>query len=238
MAHFQKGPVGGQIVWGTKGFLASTKGAVYTSHTLAAASIPETPLGDLIVNASTGAARTVAFADSGDLVTVTAHGLVVGDAVSFGPITSTTGVVGATVYYVKTAPTANTFTLSATPGGSTLALTTNGSSTYAIKVVESVRTVQPGVALALITSGDDTGKVGPFDAGASDGRQTSTNVVGILATLVPWQLEYRDVDVAALIHGAVTQSKCTQLSEGVFVALTDTVAGYMVAAGATDIIFL
>jgi hypothetical protein len=78
---------------------------------------------------------TVAFTDSGDLVTVTplsgqtGHGLKIGDQVMFGAITSTTGVSANVTYYVSTVPTATTLTLSATPGGSTLALTTDGTST-------------------------------------------------------------------------------------------------------------
>lgn len=71
----------------------------------------------------------VTFTDAGDTVTLATHGLVVGDAVGFTSITSTTGISVDTVYYVSTVPTANTFTLSATRGGSTLLLTTNGSGT-------------------------------------------------------------------------------------------------------------
>jgi lysophospholipase L1-like esterase len=78
---------------------------------------------------------TVAFTDAGDLVTVTpptgttGHGLSVGDRVMFGTITSTTGISANTIYYVKTVPSVTTLTLSTTPGGSTLALTTDGTST-------------------------------------------------------------------------------------------------------------
>jgi hypothetical protein len=77
----------------------------------------------------TNKSYAVTFADSGDLVTLTAHGLVVGDAVGFTSITSTTGISVNEVYYVQAVGSADTFTLAATRGGSLLPLTTNGSGT-------------------------------------------------------------------------------------------------------------
>ncbi len=57
--------------------------------------------------------------------TSTAHGLEVGDAIQLSTTGALpTGLVAATTYYVKTAPTADTFTVSATSGGS--AITTTG----------------------------------------------------------------------------------------------------------------
>src|SRR5574343_830888 len=56
-----------------------------------------------------------------------AHTLAVGDKVVFGTITSTTGITAGTTYYVISVPTATTFTVSATSGGSILNMTTNGS---------------------------------------------------------------------------------------------------------------
>lgn len=70
----------------------------------------------------------VTFTDAGDIVTFNQpHGLVIGDRVVPGTITSTTGITAGTTYYVLTVPSTTTVTLSATLGGSTLALTTNGS---------------------------------------------------------------------------------------------------------------
>jgi hypothetical protein len=74
---------------------------------------------------------TVTFTDTGDLVTTpAAHGLVVGDVVQFGSITTTTGITAGAYYFVKTAPTSTTLTLAAGAGASPqLALTTNGTGT-------------------------------------------------------------------------------------------------------------
>lgn len=78
---------------------------------------------------------SVTFTDAGDLVTtVPDHGLAVNDKVQVASVTTTTGITAATTYYVKTVPTAKTFTLSTTAGGSTLALTTNGTGGALIEV--------------------------------------------------------------------------------------------------------
>jgi hypothetical protein len=70
----------------------------------------------------------VTFQDTGDTVTLTAHGLDNGQSVSFTSITSTTGISINTRYFVISTA-ANTFQLSLTAGGSAIALTTNGSGT-------------------------------------------------------------------------------------------------------------
>jgi len=83
-------------------------------------------------------APSVTFTDSGDLVTTpSAHGLSVGTRVKVASVNTTTGITANTAYYVKTTPTATTLTLSATNGGSTLALTTDGTG-GALRVVHDV----------------------------------------------------------------------------------------------------
>jgi len=63
--------------------------------------------------------------------TLTSHGLAVNDRVIFGTITG--GAIDVifeqTIYYVKTAPTANTFTIAASRGGTTIAFATDGGAT-------------------------------------------------------------------------------------------------------------
>ena len=70
----------------------------------------------------------VTLTDSGDVVGRTAHGYTNGMKVRFFNLVSTTGIVETQTYYVINA-TADTFQVSATLGGSALALTTNGSAT-------------------------------------------------------------------------------------------------------------
>jgi surface protein len=80
------------------------------------------------INTSLTTGRAVTFTDAGDLVNLTAHGLSNGDEVSFSVITTTTGIVINTIYFVVNA-TADNFQLASTLGGSALPLTTNGSGT-------------------------------------------------------------------------------------------------------------
>lgn len=72
--------------------------------------------------------RAVTFTDAGDLVNLTAHGLSDGDEVAFSVITTTTGIVINTIYFVVNAA-ADTFQVASTLGGAALPLTTNGSGT-------------------------------------------------------------------------------------------------------------
>jgi len=72
-----------------------------------------------------------------DLITIKGHGLSVSDrVVFFAPTGSSlpTGVAEGTVYFVKTAPSADTITISATDGGATINLTADGDG-WAFKVV-------------------------------------------------------------------------------------------------------
>jgi hypothetical protein len=90
---------------------------------------------------------------------------------------------------------------------------------------ESRKILQPGVALMRITSGAESGKVGPYQADATDGRQTAANFVGINNTYAPWQLSNRDIEVAAAYAGALILGKCMKYaaaSGGVFTALDTT----------------
>jgi surface protein len=79
-------------------------------------------------------ARSVTFTDTGDLVTLAAHGIADGKLVSFSTITSTTGIATYTMYYVINATT-DTFQLSLTAGGAAIALTTNGTGSLLVQTL-------------------------------------------------------------------------------------------------------
>lgn len=83
--------------------------------------------------------------------------------------------------------------------------------------------MKPGEVLAKITSGPDTGKVGPYDTNVAvtDGRQTAANIVGINDTFLPWQLLERDAEVAVTYEASVIQSWCFERVNGVRTALTN-----------------
>lgn len=80
---------------------------------------------------------TVTIAAPG-VFTSTAHGLVVGDAVQLSTTGALpTGLAAATTYYVKTAPSADTFTLAATPTGAAITTTGTQSGTHTFTTVPS-----------------------------------------------------------------------------------------------------
>lgn len=58
----------------------------------------------------------------------------------------------------------------------------------------------PGVTMATGTGGV---------AGATDGRQTDSNIVGALDTYLPWQLNFRDVEVAVTYDGVLNPAECS-----------------------------
>lgn len=99
------------------------------------------------------------------------------------------------------------------------------------------KVAQPGTVLAKITSGGEVGKVGQFhnDVSVTDGRQTSTNIVGLLNTFLPWQLMEADVEVAVVYEATVVQAWCFEftgtLSVPVLSPLSNATRDFMKAAG-------
>lgn len=90
------------------------------------------------------------------------------------------------------------------------------------------KVLQCGEVLAVITSGVDIGKVGPFQAGATDGRQTLTNIVGINRTFLPWQLLHRDVEVGVVYQCQAVQAWCFERNAaGARIALLNATADAM-----------
>lgn len=98
--------------------------------------------------------------------------------------------------------------------------------------------LQPGEVLAKITSGPDAGKVGPFQAGAADGREDTANIVGLNNTFLPWQLMERDVEVAAVYECTAVQGWCFERdAAGARLALTNATADAMRGTRGLDIHF-
>lgn len=110
--------------------------------------------------------------------------------------------------------------------------------------VAGQKILQPGTVLAKITSAAgtstaaDVGKVGPFQAGVTDGRQTLANVVGINVTFLPWQLVERDVEVSAAYEASVVQAWCLEYDAGGLpIVLTNTTRAGLTNLPAMDIRF-
>jgi hypothetical protein len=111
------------------------------------------------IAANVASLRSVSFVDIGDLVVLTSHGLTNGTSVSFSSITTTTGIVTNTIYYVANATTHN-FKLTTLTGNS-VTLTLNGtgilnSNDSITKFTNSFDTVlnilQYGVGVAPVAS--------------------------------------------------------------------------------------
>jgi len=91
---------------------------------------------------------------TGDTVTSAAHGLVVGDAITFSGTGG--GVVAGTVYYVTAVSDVNTFQFSAARGGTTFNITPDGTNAYTIAEEQmamgtfTVEKFTAGTSIALI----------------------------------------------------------------------------------------
>lgn len=89
--------------------------------------------------AGTTTGTTVSCATADILLFAAAHELIVGDRVRFSLAGTTpalpTGISESTDYYVKTTPTTDTITLSATRGGTTLAITVGGTAANTCQVM-------------------------------------------------------------------------------------------------------
>jgi len=102
-----------------------------------------------------------------------------------------------------------------------------------------LRVLQSGEVIAKITSGGDSGKVGPFQAGVADGRQTTGNIVGVNDTFLPWQFnEAIDREIAVCYEGALVQAWCFERdAAGARIALTNTTRDAMVALATLALMF-
>lgn len=118
---------------------------------------------------------------------------------------------------------------------------TVAASTITAETIDGVpgqKILQPGTVMAKITSGGDSGKVGPFQAGVADGRQTPANIVGINDTFLPWQLMEHDEQIGVLNEGTVVQAWCFELNgAGARIALTNTTVDSLVGAAGTEPVF-
>lgn len=122
---------------------------------------------------------------------------------------------------------------------------TVAASTITSRTIDGVagqKILQPGTVMAKITSGADSGKIGPFQGQAgttvTDGRQTAANIVGLNDTFLPWQLIERDVEVGVMYMGTAVQAWCFEYDNtGAAIALTNTTADAMRGVKGMDVTF-
>lgn len=73
--------------------------------------------------------------------------------------------------------------------------------------------LQPGTVMAKITTGGNSGKIGPYSTdttGVTDGRSTAANIVGLELTFLPWTLVERDVEVSVVYDCYAVQAWCLE----------------------------
>lgn len=111
--------------------------------------------------------------------------------------------------------------------------------TQTIDGTAGVKLLHRGMVMAKITSGPDSGKIGPFVSAVTDvldGRQTVANIVGFNDTFLPWQLMDRDVEVAVLYKCSAVQANCLEyignLAATTEQALSNATAAAMFGSGA------
>lgn len=88
------------------------------------------------------------------------------------------------------------------------------------------------------TPGATVAETTPGVAGATDGRQTAANIVGLNDTFLPWQLIERDVEIAAVYGCVAVQAWCIELNAaGVSIPLSNTTADAMRGTKTLQILF-
>jgi hypothetical protein len=116
---------------------------------------------------------------------------------------------------------------------------TVAASTVPARTIDGVagqKILKPGTVMAKITSTGESGKIGPFSAAATDGRQTLANIVGLNMTFLPWQLMERDVEVGVVYEAAAVQGWCIELdASSNEVVLTNTTRAAMQRGGAAGV---
>jgi surface protein len=145
--------------WGAGSVFAQTFTTTDGSTTLTTANTAFMVAGLQLIGTGSPLTTPVAvtFQDTGDTVTLNSHGLENDDEVSFASITSTTGLDLNTIYYIIN-KTTNTFQVAATPGGSALPLTTDGSGTmrHRTEIVSIVPNTSVTVSRPMRASGTVT----------------------------------------------------------------------------------
>ena len=225
--------------FGKNQYLRSTRGLGFESYTLAASTVPTVTIDtftEQFLEAGTVLAKITSGTDIGkigpfDPGLVVTESVVIASTATAGTFTltfdgeTTTAIAyNATAAAIKTAlqalSTINAGDVLVTGGALPTSVTVTFAGRFAGQNAPNLTltaTVTGGTTTASITAGTEIGT-----GQATDGRELASNVVGILETFLPWQLKYRDVEVAVLYRGAVVQANCLEMnSAGSFVALTD-----------------
>lgn len=255
MPSFSKEAYGTPV--GKRVYLRSTRGTRFESYTLAAATWPAvtidgfanqkiaqpgTVLAKITVGSEAGKVGPFQAAGTNEQQTLTPSGTISGGTwtLTFKGATTTAlahnanaATIQAALQALSTVGSGNA-TVSGGPISSGVATVTfvgllGGVDQPLLTLTSSLTGSTPACVVAQSVAGV---------AGATDGRQTLANIVGLLDTFLPWQLTERDVEVAALYVGTAVQANCVELdASGAEVVLTNTTADAMRSVKGCDITF-
>lgn len=163
--------------------------------------------------------RPVTFTASTNRVNRTAHGLTTATEIQFYNIATTTGISEGQSYYVIN-PTADSFQIASTPGGSAVTLTNNGSATllpYRVAIITI--TPQTGQNLTVVNFQAKNTQTGlqAYSTGWLDLSISVPNVTGSNFTFGGTSVVHRLVERVTLVaYGALTNMSsmfygCTSL---------------------------
>lgn len=259
MPSFTKGGLA-KTPFGVNQYLRSTKSCQFTSYTVAAASVPYEIIDGVLqklLQRGTVMAKITSGPDSGKVGPFQAAGTA--EVQTITPTTVTAGTFTLTVTRIAdglartTAPIAWNATLATVtaalvaldnvePGDILLA----GSATVNAGAITVTfygnfigNPAQMTVDNTLLTGTLAVTTTTPGVAGAFDGRQTTTNIVGISDTFLPWQLLEHDSDIGVLYAGTVVQAWCFELNAaGVRIAVQNATATAMFAQKGMDVLFV
>lgn len=144
---------------------------------------------------------TVATSSSSTTLTAVAHGLKVGDLMKFTAVDSLTSVTLGTLYYVKTVPTADTFTISATRSGAAISMDATDAS-VAVELYVAVGGLR-SKSLSLSSDGID------ITSEDSDEWTTLLDGAGIRSMEISGDGVYNN---SAVFQGLVTKFLANQLT--------------------------
>lgn len=125
------------------------------SATVTVADTSGLAVGDIVIGAGCSAAQAVTTVDTNDLFGLTAHGIPAGTPIWLESIVTTTGITAGRRYFAITTGTgadADHIKLANTPGGSAIAITTNGTAVIRVQRFISAITENTSITLNAIAS--------------------------------------------------------------------------------------
>jgi hypothetical protein len=249
MPSFIKGGTA-KTPFGVNEFLRSTVGIKTTPYTVAASSVPAQTIDGVpnqkILQRGTVMAKITSGPEAGtaEVQALTPSGTWSGGTYTLSFNGYTTGNIA---YNANAAAITAALTALTSVGGAGGVITATGgpmsSGAVTLTFGGSLSGDQPQVTINTTNvTGSSPAAVAstttPGVAGSLDGRATTSNIVGICDTFLPWQLTEHDDQVSVVYDAAVVQGWCIELNAaGAQIACQNATATAMVAQKGINILF-